>query len=159
MIAIALPVVALLGVVGCGLTAGLFFVFSNTIMPALGLRPPADGAAVMQQINRTIQNPLFLVLFMGTGLVCLLLAVGAPFSGRAGAAWIVIGAVLYLVGSIGLTFVVNVPMNNRLDAADPTSAEGGRIWADYLSRWTAWNRVRALACVAATAALTIGLWS
>jgi uncharacterized membrane protein len=55
--------------------------------------------------------------------------------------------------------VVNVPMNNRLDAADPASAEGTRIWTDYLSRWTPWNHVRALACVAATVALTVGVWS
>ena len=159
MIATVLPAVALLGVVGCGLMAGLFFAFSTSVMPGLRLLAPAEGAAAMQQMNRAILNPLFLVVFLGTALICLLLAVGAPFSGRAGTAWIVTGAVLYLVGSIGLTMVVNVPMNNRLDAADPASAEGAAIWADYLSRWTAWNHVRSLACVAATAALTVGLWS
>jgi uncharacterized membrane protein len=74
-----------------------------------------------------------------------------------GAAWTVVGALLYLAGGIGLTMVVNVPMNNRLDAADPASAEGQGIWVDYLSRWTAWNHVRALACTAATAALAVGL--
>ena len=159
MIATVLPVATLLGVVGCGLMAGLFFAFSTSVMPGLRRRPPAEGAAAMQQMNRAIINPLFLAVFLGTGLVCLLLAVGAPFSGRAGTTWIVIGALVYLVGSIGLTMVVNVPMNNRLDAADPLSAEGASIWADFLARWTAWNHVRALACMAATAALTIGLWS
>jgi uncharacterized membrane protein len=159
VIATALPVVALLGVVGCGLMAGLFVAFSTSVMPGLRRLPPAEGAAAMQQMNRTILNPLFFVVFLGTALVCLLLAIGAPFSGRAGTAWIVVGAVLYLVGSIGLTMVVNVPMNNRLDTADPASAEGGRVWADYLSRWTAWNHVRALASTAATAALTVGIWA
>jgi uncharacterized membrane protein len=159
VIATVLPTVALLGVVGCGLMAGLFFAFSTSVMPGLRRLPPVEGAAAMQQMNRSILNPLFYVVFLGTALVCLLLAVGAPFSGRAGTAWIVIGALLYLVGSIGLTMVVNVPMNNRLDAADPASAEGAAIWTDYLSRWTAWNHVRSLACAAATAALTVGLWS
>jgi uncharacterized membrane protein len=154
-----LPVVALLGVVGCGVMAGVFLAFSTAIMPALRLRPPAEAASAMQQINRTILNPLFGVVFGGTGLVCLLLVIGALFSGRAGTVWIVIGALLYLVGSIGLTMGVNVPMNNRLDAADPTSAEGSRVWTDYLARWTAWNHARAMACVAATVALTVGLWS
>ncbi len=159
MIATVLPVVTLLGVVGCGLVAGLFFAFSTSVMPGLRRLPPAEGAAAMQQMNRAILNPLFLAVFLGTGLVCLLLAVGAPFSGRPGTVWIVIGGLLYLAGNIGLTTVVNVPMNNRLDAADPLSAEGASIWADYLARWTAWNHVRALACVAATAALTVGLWT
>ena len=159
MIATVLPTVALLGVVGCGLVAGLFFAFSTSVMPGLRRLPAGEGVAAMQQMNRAILNPLFLAVFLGTGLVCLLLAVGAPFSGRPGTAWIVFGALLYLVGSIGLTMVVNVPMNNRLDAANPLTDQGGAIWADYLNRWTAWNHVRALACTAATAALTVGLWS
>jgi uncharacterized membrane protein len=159
MIASVLPVAALLGVVGCGLMAGLFFAFSTAVMPGLTRLPPADGAAAMQQMNRAILNPLFGVVFGGTALLCLLLLVGAPFSGLGGTVWIVVGAVLYLVGSIGLTMGVNVPLNNRLDAADPASADGARLWADYLSRWTAWNHVRAVACAAAAAALTIGLWT
>ena len=154
-----LPVVVLLGVVGCGLMAGLFFAFSTSVMPGLRRLAPADGAAAMQQMNRTILNPLFGVVFGGTAVVCLLLLVGTLVSGPAGTVWIVLGALLYLVGSIGFTMVVNVPMNNRLDAADPASPEGARIWTDYLSRWTAWNHVRALACVAATAALAAGLWA
>ncbi|MGH3588753.1 MAG: DUF1772 domain-containing protein [Pseudonocardia sp.] len=159
MIDSAVPVIALLGVLGCGLMAGLFFAFSTAVMPGLRLRPPVEGLAAMQEMNRTILNPLFGIVFGGTAVLCLLLAVGAPFSGRGGTAWIVIGALLYLVGSTGLTMVVNVPMNNRLDAADPTSAEGQAFWSDYLARWTAWNHVRALACAAATVALTVGLWS
>ena len=61
--------------------------------------------------------------------------------------------------AIALTVLVHVPMNNRLDAADQASAEGGRIWSDYLPRWTVWNHVRAMACTAAAAALAVGLWS
>jgi uncharacterized membrane protein len=159
VIATVLPVVALLGVLGSGLMAGLFFAFSTAVMPALGRVRPAPGAEAMQQVNRLIQNPLFLLVFMGTGLVSLLLVIGAPFSGRPGTVWIVVGGLLYLVGSIGLTMAVNVPMNNRLDAANPLTDQGAAIWADYLRRWTAWNHVRALACTAATAALTVGLWT
>jgi uncharacterized membrane protein len=159
VIATVLPIVALLGIIGSGLMAGLFFAFSTAVMPGLRMLRPAAGAEAMQQMNRTIQNPLFLLVFMGTGLLCLLLVIGAPISGGPGTAWIVIGGLLYLLGSIGLTFVVNVPMNNRLDAANPLTDAGAATWAGYLSRWTAWNHVRALACTAATAALTIGLWS
>jgi uncharacterized membrane protein len=159
VIATALPIVALLGVIGSGLMAGLYFAFSTAVMPALRRLTPAAGAEAMQQVNRVILNPLFLLVLMGTGLVCLLLVIGAPFSSRPGTVWIVIGGLLYLVGNIGLTMVVNVPMNNRLDAANPLTDQGAAIWADYLKRWTAWNHVRALACTAATAALTVGLWS
>jgi uncharacterized membrane protein len=157
MIDSVLPAVTLLGVVGCGLMAGLFFAFSTAVMPGLRRLPPAEGAAAMQHVNRAILNPLFGVVFGGTALVCLGLAVGAPFGGRGGAAWIVGGALLYLVGSIVVTMVVNVPMNNRLDAAPPAAA--AELWPGYLARWTAWNHLRAAACTAAAAALAIGLWS
>ena len=61
-------------------------------------------------------------------------------------------------GAAEQDLVVNVPMNNRLDSANPVTDQGAAIWAYYLSRWTAWNHVRALACTAAVAALTVGIW-
>jgi uncharacterized membrane protein len=30
------------------------------------------------------------------------------------------------------------------------------VWADYVTTWTAWNHVRAVAALAAATALTIG---
>lgn len=159
MIATVLPFVTLLGIVGSGLMAGVFFAFSTAVMPGLRRLRPSAGAEAMQHVNVVIQNPLFLLVFMGTGLICLLVAIGALVSGAAGAVWLVIGALLYVVGSVGLTMGVNVPMNNRLDAANPITDTGAAIWADYLTRWTAWNHVRALACTAATAALAVGLWA
>jgi uncharacterized membrane protein len=159
VIATVLPFVTLLGIVGSGLMAGVFFAFSTAVMPGLRRLRPSAGAEAMQHVNVVIQNPLFLLVFMGTGLICLLVAIGALVSGAAGAVWLVIGALLYVVGSVGLTMGVNVPMNNRLDAANPITDTGAAIWADYLTRWTAWNHVRALACTAATAALAVGLWA
>jgi len=153
----ALPVAALLGLVGSGLVAGLFFAFSTSVMPGLRRLPPEHGAAAMQAANRAILNPLFLAVFLGTTLLCLLVAVAAPFSGRDGAAWLVVGGLLEVVGAFVVTMVVNVPLNNRLDTVDPASVEGGRVWTEYLARWTAWNHLRALASTAATAALAVGL--
>ena len=41
---------------------------------------------------------------------------------------------------------------------DPASAEGARLWADYVVSWTRWNHVRTAAAVAAAGSLTIALW-
>jgi len=60
-----------------------------------------------------------------------------------------------LVGTFLVTLVFNVPKNNALASVAP--AEGASLWTDYLSRWTAWNHVRAAAAFAAAASLTIGL--
>jgi uncharacterized membrane protein len=127
--------------VGSGLVAGVFVAFSVAVMPALRRRPAAEGVAVMQEVNRVIVNPVFLLLFLGTGAVA---AVAAVLDPRAAA-----GAVLYAVGSIGLTAVANIPLNNALEA------DGEPVWARYSTRWTAWNHVRALVTTAATAALAV----
>ena len=65
----------LLSALGSGLMAGLFFIFSVTIMDALGRLPPAQGIAAMQSINVVILSPIFFAVFFGTAALCLVLAV------------------------------------------------------------------------------------
>jgi uncharacterized membrane protein len=67
------------------------------------------------------------------------------------------GAVVFLVGAIGLTAAVNVPMNDALAAVDPASVRGAEVWRDYVVRWTRFNDVRALASVVATALLALSV--
>ena len=50
------PFLIIAGSIGTGLMFGLFFVFSNFVMQALGKLPPNYGAATMQSINITIVN-------------------------------------------------------------------------------------------------------
>lgn len=151
------PALTLVATVGCGLIGGLLFAFSVAVMPALGRRPAAEGMAAMQAVNRAILNPVFLLAFVGTTVACALLAVTAPFADVAGAGWRAAGALAYLLGGFVVTAAANVPLNDRLDAADADSDEGERVWRHYLRRWTAWNHVRVVGCVAATALLATGL--
>ena len=66
----ALKLVAMLG---CGLMAGVFFAFSTFVMPALARLQPAQGIAAMQSINITVINPLFMGVFLGMAVACLVL--------------------------------------------------------------------------------------
>lgn len=142
----------------CGLVAGIFFAFSAFAMKALARLPPAQGIAAMQSINVAVINPLFLVLLLGTAVACLLLAVSSLLRWREpGAVFLLVGSLLYLVGTILVTGVFNVPRNDALAAVDPASADGTRLWADYVTSWTAWNHVRTAAALLAAASLTIAL--
>ena len=131
---------------GTGLMAGLFFIFSVCIMTALGRLTPASGIAAMQSINVVILNGIFLTVFMGTAVLSLAL-IAAWFLGwvPSGGLLVVAGSLLYLVGIIGVTMFVNVPMNNALMAFNPDSGEGAALWKDYLVNWTMWNHVRTIA--------------
>lgn len=140
---------AFLAAIGTGLMAGLFFVFSVTIMSALGKLPAAAGIAAMQSINSTILSPLFLAAFMGTALVCVVIAILAMLNWSAAASgWLVTGALLYVAGTFLVTIIFNVPMNDALAAATPESGEAAGLWSRYLSVWTGWNHVRTVASTA-----------
>lgn len=144
--------------VGCGLMAGLFFAFSHFIMQALGSRPAAEGMAAMQAINVKILTPWFLLLFLGTSALCatilILVIMTSPGSGGP---WLVRGSVCYLVGSLVITTAYNVPLNNRLAAADPNSRTGQEFWQYYLRVWTMWNHLRTLSTAAGLVAFIVGM--
>src|SRR4028119_494064 len=146
----------LFSALGCGLIAGVFFAFSTFVMSALARLQPTQGIAAMQSINITVINPLFMAAFLGTAAVCIFLAVSSVLRWhQPGAAYLLIGSLLYLIGTVGVTIVCNVPLNEALARVEPGSTEGASLWVSYLANWTAWNHVRTIAALAATAMLTI----
>lgn len=152
-------VLTLLAALGCGVIAGAFFAFSTFVMKALGRLPPAQGIAAMQSINVVVINPLFMSALFGTAAACLVLAGWSVLRwNRPGAAFLLTGSLLYLLGTIGVTIAFNVPRNDALAAVDPASPAGAAVWADYLTGWTAWNHVRTVASFAAAASFTVALY-
>src|SRR5918993_293274 len=121
------------GTVTAGLMAGLFAAFSYAVMPGLARTDDATFVAAMQRINGAILNPVFGLCFGGalafTALALLLRR------GEAGAGGILAGLLLYAAVLV-VTFAVNVPLNNRLDAAtrDPRPAPGDRRAGDPQGR-------------------------
>jgi uncharacterized membrane protein len=51
--------------------------------------------------------------------------------------------------------VFNVPLNDLLADVEPASAEGVRVWQNYVARWTVWNHVRTVASLAAMASFIL----
>jgi uncharacterized membrane protein len=150
--------VTLVAALGSGLMAGLFFAFSVAVMKALARLPSAEGIAAMQSINVAILNPVFFAVFFGTAMACVVVAVASLLRWHdTGATYLLLGSALYLVGTVLLTLVFNVPKNKALAATTPADPNGASLWTDYLTRWTAWNHVRAAAALGAAALLTIAL--
>ena len=147
--------ITFLAALGAGLVAGAFFAFSSFVMGALAKLPAAGGIAAMQSINIVVINRVFLGTLFGTGALCLPLAVVAVANW--GAAWLLAGALLYLVGTIGVTAFCNVPRNNQLAPLDPAATGSAEIWSRYVAEWTWWNHVRTLAALAATACFILAL--
>ena len=149
-----------LAALGSGMMAGLFCSFSNFIMKALALTPPPAGIRAMQSINEVIVRPAFLLVFLGTGVACALAVVfGWQQFGNAALAWAIAGGVVYVLGSIVVTIVFNVPLNNRLAAVDADSEAGAQMWQIYLVRWVRWNHVRSVATIVSTLLLIMAILS
>lgn len=149
----------ILATLGSGLMAGLFCSFSNFVMKALFNISPPKGIAAMQSINLVIVKPAFLLVFFGTGALCVAaLIVGwqdLPSSART---WVIIGGTVYVIGCLGVTIAYNVPLNNRLAMVNPESDEGKEMWDIYLSKWTRWNHIRSLSTLASTTSLILAVY-
>ena len=145
--------------VSTALMAGLFFAFTFAIMPALRGADDRTFVDVMQRINVSILNPVFLTVFTG-GLIVTVVA-GALHLGsddRSALPWIIAGLVLY--GAVLLiTGGFNVPLNNTLDAAgDPNAiTDLAAVREHFEDPWNVGNVVRTFANIAACCCLAYGL--
>ena len=129
--------------IACAAMGGVFFAFSTFVMPALRRLPPAQGIAAMQSINVTAVTPIFMTALFGTAAACAVVAVRTLIDWQGlMSAYLVAGSLSYLIGTIGVTIAFNVPLNNSLAAADPSSGDAMWLWMKYVRTWTAWNHVR-----------------
>lgn len=142
-----------------GLAAGVFFAYSTSVM--LALRKVDDRAFidVMQKINVAILNGWFLTAYVGallTAVVAVLLHLGG--AQRHILPWLIAAALLYAVAFV-VTAAINVPLNNRLDAAGPVSgiADPAAVRAAFETDWIRWNVVRTVASAGSLLALAIAL--
>ena len=128
--------------VACALVGGVFFAFRGFVMAALNRLPDDAGAAAMRAVNVTaVRPPLMLALF-GTAAACVAVLVTGP------SALQVAGAVVYLVGTVGVTVAANVPLNDALEREAAT-------WPRYRRTWTRWNHLRTAAALAAAVLLVV----
>jgi uncharacterized membrane protein len=112
----------------------------------------------MQAINVKIITPLFLLVFLGTALASAVISVAMLATWpEPSAPYLLAGSALYLSGVILVTMAINVPKNNALDRLVPADANAASAWQAYVRSWTAWNHVRSVASLAATACFVFGL--
>jgi uncharacterized membrane protein len=150
-------ILTIIGIVGAGLNAGVYFTFSTFTMAGLRRLPPSEGAAAMQAINLEAPTRGFMTIFFGTALVSLGLAVAALIDFDPPASSMVIAGAGAYIATIVITGIYNVPLNDRLESLPARSAEGVAFWTAYQVRWTRGNHVRLLASSASAVLLTLSL--
>lgn len=150
-------VVALGNLVLLGAVFGVFFTYSNSVVPGLDRIDPERAVASMRSMNVAIINPRFLATFIGPVITSaasgfLLLALDESVASTLFLA----AAVTYLVGCLIVTGRLNVPMNNALEKS--TSTDWTQVWADFSPRWRRWNTVRTFSSMIALVLCGTGLY-
>ena len=56
-----------------------------------------------------------------------------------------------------MTLMKNLPLNNKLAAMKPGSAEGTRVWSEVRAAWGLWNHVRWIGALGASASFVLAL--
>jgi len=152
---LAIDTLLIVGIVGAGLLSGLYFIFSFCVMWALNEQPANVAINIMNAINVTIINPIFLSVFMGTPAICMaLLCIGfrsvwISSTDSPLVDWLIIaGSGVLLLFEFGVTCTINVPLNNNLakirvlPLETTSSSHHVEAWHRYSTTWTPWNTVR-----------------
>jgi len=142
-------------ILGAGVVTGLLFAFSNFVMRALADLPADKGMFAMQRINVTIINPIFMLFFLGTTFLCSVIVFTLIKNGNAFEnLYLLMGALGYIIGPLGITMFFNVPLNNLLARTDISSAN--EIWPMYQIKWQWWNHTRTYMGMASVVLMIVG---
>ena len=147
-------------IVCTGLSAGLCFTWSNAVTTGLGRLDNFGYLSAFQQMNRTILNPLFFLVFFGP----LILGVINMFvfkSATTTVVWLLILAVvIYFIGVLLVTVFGNVPLNEILDQTNLNTAsleDLKTLRNQFEAKWNRLHLIRTVASIVSFILLLIAL--
>lgn len=134
-------------VITTGLSAGLFYAWSVSVIP--GTQKVSDEVYLqtMQAINRAIINPAFFFIFFGSIALLSIASIYQFHTSKLTFYLVLASSICYLIGTIGVTGLGNVPLNNQLDALDLsvlTNSKLAEFRAFYESKWNLLHHMRTL---------------
>ena len=139
-----------------GAIAGFFYAFSVCVIRGLDRIEATSAVSAMKSINAVVLNPVFFITFFLTPIVHLASAYFARQSTPNSSLLFVMAAVIYTLGALLPTILVNVPMNEELAKIEmvENAEKMQSIWSQYSRRWTMWNTVRTVSSLLSL--LTVG---
>ena len=142
-------VVLLVAIILNALQAGTYYTWASGVMPGLARTGDRTFVDAIQQMNRAIVNPVFMLSFLGAPLVSVVAAIVVDGD----AWWWAAAAVVLSMATVAITFGGNIPLNNAIDTAgDPDEiADLGAVRRAFEPRWVRLNAVRAVTSTLATA--------
>lgn len=141
-----------------GLVAGLCFTWGNAVTPGIGQLDNLGYLQSFQKMNRSIENPLFFVIFIGSFFI----GIASIVTNRAISSthfWMILIAVgIYFFGVILITITGNIPLNQLLDKTDlaGSSLEELKILRRrFENPWNRFHTIRIISAIISFAMLII----
>lgn len=128
--------------------AGFFFSYSISVSGGLAELDDKEYLKAMQNINRNVKNPTFYACFFGAPLLLPIMTFHHYGLSQTSFAMLLFATLFYLCGAFGITVLVNVPLNNKLERFDLSRATGPEVKQmkdTFERRWNFWNNIRSVA--------------
>lgn len=129
-----------------GLSAGLFYAWQVSVIPGTKLTQDSTYIETMQKINRAIINPPFMLIFLGSLLIQILSVI--LYWNTEMSLWLIISATLvYGAGTVMVTGLGNVPLNDALDELQLNDLSKEEISKERHDYEVPWNRLHLIRTV------------
>ena len=145
----------------CSLVSGFIFTYALVGMPGLSCLNHKAFLRAFQVTDAVIQNnqPLFMFTWIGSIGAILATILVSLLSVAIAEAWlIVLGGVTYLLGVQGITIVIHIPLNNRIqqikieELSDKTLADE-RL--KFETKWNFFNNIRTAVAISVSLLLLV----
>lgn len=139
-----------------GLLAGLYFAYSTSVIPAFTHLSDQSYVDAFQRINVAIENPVFFLVFTAAPVALIWSAISHY---RKKDMLPALAAGIFIVGSLGVTMMGNVPLNDKLAETDLATATAQQISAARDAFEGPWNGLHAVRTVASVVSFALALYA
>ena len=134
----------------CALVTGFVFTYAVIVMPGLAKLADKEFIRAFQVTDGVIQNnqPIFMIVWLGSlisVISTLIVSLMAPYSVET--VLVIIAGFVYLLGVQGLTVLVHLPLNRRIQTVNVEERDASALREERLlfeSRWIRFNWIRTL---------------
>lgn len=151
--------ILILSILFTGLTAGLCFTWSNAITPGIGSLDNLTFLTSFQAMNRSIINPIFIIVFFGPLFLLFLNAFLFKNASPTLFYLFLLVAILFFVGVGLVTLFKNVPLNELLNKTvleQASQLELRDLRETFENSWNRWHMLRTIASSTSFILLLIG---
>lgn len=134
----------------CALVTGFVFTYAVIVMPGLAKLTDKEFIRAFQVTDALIQNnqPIFMIVWVGSVISVistLIVSLMGPYSVET--VLVIIAGFVYLLGVQGLTVLVHLPLNRRIQTVNVEEWDASALREERLlfeTRWIRFNWIRTL---------------